>query len=207
MSWSQSGIVQLLTFLLPGLVALAIFYGLTSHPKPSEFERVTQALIFTLIAQAVVAVLQSTVVLVGAPVSWTHTSEIIASIIVASALGLLAVVVTNTDTLHRRLRWLGITQETSYPSVWYSTFERKTNCYVVLHLVGERRLYGWPEEWPNRPNEGHFRIADPEWLVDDGRVELTGVEAILVPASTVEMIEFLPYINPNLNSDAESKDG
>jgi Family of unknown function (DUF6338) len=119
---------------------------------------------------------------------------LVIGVVTGSSLGLLAAIITNTDLLHKRLRRLGITQETSYPSVWYSTFQRKNNCYVVLHLIGGRRLYGWPEEWPNFPNEGHFRIAQPEWLVDDKRIEAKGVEAILVPSSAVEMVEFLPHI-------------
>ena len=42
-------IVVILQYLLPGFLAAWIFYGFTSHPKPSQFERVVQALIFTLI--------------------------------------------------------------------------------------------------------------------------------------------------------------
>ena len=54
MSWASSETVTVLTFLLPGFVAAAIFYSLTSHPKPSDLERVIQALIFTVIGQAIV---------------------------------------------------------------------------------------------------------------------------------------------------------
>ena len=45
--------MAVLTFLLPGFVAAAVFYSLTSHPKPSNFERVVQALIFTIVVEAV----------------------------------------------------------------------------------------------------------------------------------------------------------
>ena len=38
-------------------MAAAIFYSLTSHPKPGAFDRVVQALIFTVIGQAIVALL------------------------------------------------------------------------------------------------------------------------------------------------------
>ena len=34
MSWASSEVVSVLTFLLPGFVAAAVFYSLTSHPKP-----------------------------------------------------------------------------------------------------------------------------------------------------------------------------
>ena len=62
----------------------------------------------------------------------------------------------------------------------------------VLHLAEGRRLYGWPEEWPDHPDSGHFLIDQPEWLLDDGRrAPLYNVEKTLVPASDVEMVEFL----------------
>ena len=70
-------------------------------------------------------------------------------------------------------------------------FLRHPDCYVVLHLKGQRRLYGWPEEWPSRPDEGHFRIAEGEWLIEDERRPAKGVSAILIPAGEVEMVEFL----------------
>ena len=51
MNWASSETVKILAFLLPGFVAAAVFYSLTSHPKPSQFERVVQALVFTAIVQ------------------------------------------------------------------------------------------------------------------------------------------------------------
>lgn len=82
-------------------------------------------------------------------------------------------------------------RETSYPSEWYSAFSRHSDCYVTLHLKGQRRLFGWPQEWPNRPDEGHFRIAEAEWLDDETRIPVTGVLAIVIPVDQVEMVEFL----------------
>ena len=46
MSWASSEVVSVLTFLLPGFVAAAVFYSLTSHPKPGAFDRIVQALVF-----------------------------------------------------------------------------------------------------------------------------------------------------------------
>ena len=50
MIWATNEVVSVLVFLLPGLVASAIFYSLTSHPKPNEFGQVAQALIFTIVS-------------------------------------------------------------------------------------------------------------------------------------------------------------
>ena len=189
MSWASSETVTVLTFLLPGFVAAAIFYSLTSHPKPSDLERVIQALIFTVIGQAIV----TAIFLSGIP-PLIKEWELVVAVLIAVLLALIAAYVSNNDTMHGILRWFGVTKETSYPSEWYSAFSRHTNCYVVLHLKGERRLYGWPQEWPSHSDQGHFRIAEGEWLIDDERRPATGVSAILIPASEVEMVEFLNIV-------------
>ena len=191
MSWASSEVVNILAFLLPGFVAAAIFHSLTSHPKPNETDRIIQSLIFTIAVQAVAEVSLLVGRLISFEPQWKNDLEILFSVIIAVALAMVAAFVSNHDTLHSILRRLQITKETSYPSEWYSAFYRNSDCYVVLHLKGQRRLYGWPEEWPSRPDQGHFRIADGEWLVDEERRPAAGVVAIVIPASEVEMVEFL----------------
>ena len=40
---------------------------------------------------------------------------------------------------------------------------------------GDRRLNGWPKEWPIEPNGGQFYIMLPSWMRDDCKqLELTG---------------------------------
>ena len=53
MSWASSEVVNVLTFLLPGFVTAFVFHSLTSHPRLKEFDRVVQALIFTILIQAI----------------------------------------------------------------------------------------------------------------------------------------------------------
>ena len=190
MSWASGDIVGVLTFLLPGFVAASIFYSLTSYPKPGPFDRVVQALIFTVIGHAI----RDGILLLGSVLDSEPKGknwEILLSVAIAVVLGLLTSYFLNRDTVHRLLRRIGVTRETSYPSEWYSAFSRHCDCYVTLHLKGERHLYGWPEEWPSRPDEGHFRIAEAEWLVENERIPATGVSAILIPADQVELVEFV----------------
>ena len=44
--------IEVLNFLVPGFVAAGVYYGLTAAPKPNTFERVIQALIFTVVIPA-----------------------------------------------------------------------------------------------------------------------------------------------------------
>ena len=191
MSWVSNEAVGMLVFLLPGFVAAAVFYSLTSHPKPGAFDRIVQALIFTVIGQAIAAVIFLSIGGINENSEWSRFWEYVPSFIVSIAIAVLAAYVLNSDVVHRPLRRIGITRETSYPSEWYSTFAGHEYCYVVLHMKGQRRLFGWLEEWPSQPDEGHFRIAEGEWLEDDKRTPAEGVAAILIPTGEVEMVEFL----------------
>ena len=193
MSWASSEAVAVLIFLLPGFVAAAVFHSLTAHPRPREFGYVVQSLVFTTVGQAVAWVAQWLASVFGAGYEWPAGLELVVSLLSASGVALLVAAVANHDSAHRLLRRVRVTQETSYPSEWYSAFCRKTNCYVVLHLKkdDELRLYGWPEEWPSQPHSGHFIISEPEWLDENDRRIPAEVNAILVPASDVQMVEFL----------------
>ena len=192
MAWASSEVVSVLVFLLPGFVAASVFHSLTSHPKPDTFDRLIQALVFTVIVNAIIVGI-SLVANITSEESWIP----VLAVLISMMLALMTVYWSNNDTMHGILRRLGVTKETSYPSEWYSTFWRLNDCYVVLHLKGERRLYGWPEEWPSQPDRGHFRISEGEWLGNDENdgVSTTGVSAILIPASDVEMVEFIKGVD------------
>ena len=191
MNWASSELVSLLIFLLPGLVAVGIFSSLTSSAKPSDFDRVFQSLIFTTLVQAITA-----------GILWGFGREdllnflenghveLLVSVVIAILLGVLASYFFNYDLGHRFLRSIGATRAT-YHSAWYSSFFHNDGSYVVLHLDGERRLYGWPDEWPGLPGEGYFKVSEAEWLDGDESTPLQGVSFILIPADEVGMVEFM----------------
>lgn len=91
------------------------------------------------------------------------------------------------------LDWLRprVTAETCHPSQWYTAFLNNKDCYVVLHLMDDRRLYGWPFGWPGQTDKGHFLMQEAEWLVGQERTEPEGVEAILISAHEVRAVEFV----------------
>jgi len=194
MELNASDVTTISAQLLPGFLTAWIFYSLTAHPKPSPFERVIQALIFTMIVQALVVLVRYALFLGsvwGSVGHWNSDVRLIWSVLLACALGLVASRLTNNDKLHKTLRRYRWTTRTSLPSEWYSAFCSYPN-WVVLNLSGERRLYGWPEQWPDQPDQGHFVIDEPEWLLQDGsRAPLPWVQRILVPATDVLFVEFI----------------
>lgn len=187
-------LIPLLLFLLPGFVTAAIFYNLTSYPKLSQFERVIQALIFTLFIKAAVIItgyLSIKAGKFGSIEEWNKDAlSFISSIAIAVILGLVLSYLANNDTIHKRLRCIGITKETSFPSEWFSSFLKPT--FVILHFNDGSRLYGWPAEWPSEPTKGHFSIADPSWINKEGKEErITGVSNILIDVEDIKWVEFL----------------
>jgi len=77
----SQNVVTILQYLLRGFLVAWVFYGFTSYPKP-QFERVIQALIFTLIIQATVFVEKAIFLQVGVYQNfgnWNEHSEVICS--------------------------------------------------------------------------------------------------------------------------------
>lgn len=188
---------SVLRFLLSGFFAAWIFYGLSAYEKPSQFERVIQALIFTLVVQFLVSVygLIISAEMHSLPIDSTLQvyEESIVSFIISVFVGVFFAVLANKDWLHLFLRKIGITKQTSYPSEWFGAFNTR-NSYIVLHLKDERRLYGWPQEWPQSPDKGHFYMALASWLENEGDetyLPSVQVDGILISIHDVQFVEFM----------------
>ncbi|WP_222566005.1 DUF6338 family protein [Novilysobacter antarcticus] len=192
----QTEAIKLLTYLLPGFTAAWLFYGLTSHQKPSQFERVVQALIFTFVVQVLLQPLSWLLLLIGKNIpigSWGKGAELFCSLVLALALGGFVAYFTNNDSFHKLLRRWGFTSRTSHPSEWFCAFTDHVT-YVILHLRDGRRLYGWPKEWPIDPQQGQFYIQVPSWIGDDAEaVDLPQLDGILVHVKDVEWVEFMRH--------------
>lgn len=188
--------IKILTYLLPGFTAAWLFYGLTSHQKPPQFERVVQALIFTFVIQVFLHPLKWLMIFLGGYVSlgvWGNSSELFASFVLAFLMGTVFAYFTNNDSFHKKLRKFGFTSRTSHPSEWFCAFTDNVT-YVILHLKDGRRLYGWPKEWPIDPQQGQFYIQVPSWIDDAGNViDLPQLDGILVHVKDVEWVEFINY--------------
>lgn len=206
MGWIAKDLPTLIFTIVPGFITAWIYFGLTAHPKPSEFERVVQALIFTSFLRLLTSVVKILCLFAGTFRNlgiWNSDVELAWGIGLAVPLGLVLAWLVNNDKLHRLMRKCKLTVRTSYPSEWYSVFVTKKR-WLILHLSGERRLFGWPEEWPEQPDRGHFVIDQPEWLLDNNeRKPLIGIDRLLLPAVDVKMVEFLSMEPKNSESPSE----
>ena len=183
-------------FLLPGFLAAWVFYGLSAYERPTQFERIIQAFIFTLVVQLFVSIYAIYFSNSEFEATLPVYEETIVSVMCAIAIGLVFALFANKDWVHFFLRKLRITEQTSYPSEWFGAFATQKK-YVVLHLKDERRLYGWPKEWPQTSDKGHFLIVTASWLLDsDNELYLgeKGVEGILVNVEDVKWVEFMKRV-------------
>jgi hypothetical protein len=198
MGYITSELINLFNFLLPGFITSFLFHSLTSFPKKSEFDKVVMALIYTIVINAIIDCLGYSFIALGTNVlaigAWTPEIKVIWSIVIALVMGFLVAYIYNNDVLHRILRKIKVTNQTSYPSEWYGTFS-ETNSYIILHFTDGKRLMGYTLEWPIDPKNGHFILEDSMWLVEENGerhdVELSTVSKIMVDTTKIEMVEFL----------------
>lgn len=179
---------------------------LTSHPKPPQFERTVEALVFTFAVQALVTFMEVVLLLAGRCFvlgTWTESISLLWGFFLAVLLGAGLALAANKDSLHRVLRRAGFTTRTSHPSEWYCVLGTRP-AFVVLQLKDGRRLTGYPKEWPISPAAGQFYMQMPAWIVDrdpsdagadpeagPAMVELPQLDGILIHATDVQWVEIL----------------
>ena len=129
-----------------------------------------QALIYSVLISVFVSVLRRALIWAGDGWSWAEWTSGVQlgwSVALALLLGLILSAAANSNVPHRflienrLLRKLGVrvTNRTAFPSEWYRAFSENPT-YVVLTLPGERRLRGYPFEYPDTPTSGHFVLQD-----------------------------------------------
>ncbi|OUE79103.1 hypothetical protein AZ013_004145 [Citrobacter freundii] len=198
----SSELFNILKFLLPGFLSAWVFHAFTSYPKPSQFERIVQALIFTVFVLALTFVIKSWLLYIGKEWrsfgAWTANVELTWAYISAIIIGLAFSIAANTDKFHALLRFLRITKQTSYHCEWFGAFHAREEQWVVLHLNDDKRVMGWPHEWPSDPSKGHFVLMFPSWLDGDKEIPLPQVEIIILKVTDIRWVEFLN--NPEENN-------
>lgn len=199
---SSLALVDILYKILPGLMAAVVFHAITPFPKRDVFDRLVNALVFTAIGQIFVFLAKPILLWIGQGFALGPWSEN-ASLFIAS-LGAVLFAVSlawslNSDALHKGLRAIGITKRVALPSPWYSAHSRYEN-YITLVLKDGRRILGWPKEWPDNHEQGHYVLVEMSWLLDDGEeLPQHDIEAMLVDAADVESVHFMKFSYANLS--------
>lgn len=193
-------VVALLQYLAPGFLVAWIYFGMTAHEKPSQFERLVQALIYTVVVQALVMLERLMALGLGkwrALGSWSAQSDLVAGLVTATILGFLLAAIVDRDMFHTALRRLGITTRTAHPSEWHNVLSEYSQ-FIQLELKDESRIYGWPSIWPSNPEKGHFLITNATWTKSGTGSDLANIDGLLVNVTDVAYVVIrTPKENPN----------
>jgi hypothetical protein len=188
-------VIPLLQYLIPGFLSTWIFYSLTAFKRPDTFGQIVQALIFTFVIQGAVLGIGVLCLWVGSQGfslgQWNAKTETGWAFVVSLSLGLFFCRIVSSDKLHGWLRTRNLTKQSSYPSEWFSSFAQYHRL-VTLHLTDDRRLFGWPAQWPPESANGQFVMQNPRWLKSDGTVVPSGAEFLLIDSAKVQWVEFSP---------------
>ena len=199
-------------FLLAGFVAAWVFYGLTPYKRPTAFERVAQALVYTAIVQLTATGLAEILGFFG----WEAATAILpgpASVfLLAVFLGVIFAWMTNRDYPHAWLRRVGLTMQTARKCNWADALDMDNYHFVILNLKDGRRIYGWPSFWPNTHEDDHFLLRLYAWLPDqkDGEIldmsklALAKNAAILIASESVDTVELIFHTSPNPTTKGDS---
>lgn len=188
-------LVMLLQGLLPGFVTTIVFYWLAEAPKPSQFERVVQALICSGLIKLFVEGLMNLFLWIGqwwSISNWTSTVEALWSFSLAAAIGLMLAWFALNDKLYAFARTLKLTSRGStLIQEWSWAFLEYRERFIVLNLLDGRRLMGFPRVWPSDPVKGFFIIEDPFWLEGKSMRSYDGVTSVIISNADILWVEFL----------------
>jgi len=186
-------VIALLQYLAPGFLVTWVYFGLTSHDKPSQFERTVQALIYTAVVQALVVLEKRVAIHIGNWYvfgAWNAGCELVAAVVSALALGLVVSTATNHDLVHGALRKRNVTRRTSHPCEWFTIFSDYSQ-FVVLHLRDKTEVYGWPSIWPSNAEKGHFLVTRATRRLPNTDRSNSRMETLVIDVADVVLVEFV----------------
>lgn len=185
-------LLPVLQALLPGFLTTIIFYWLADVQKPSQFERVLQALVCTTLISLTVQTIAWLARLAGTFYSfgaWTDTSTTLCSLALAAASGLFLALACNKDFFYSIARKKEITSKASHSDQIHIFRSRASNA-VILNLKNSKRVMGYVLAIPSSET-GHYLIQHPKWQQsDDSFTECENIESIFISATEVHWIEF-----------------
>lgn len=212
--------LELLQYVFAGLVASWVFYGLTPYREPQPFNRVVRALIYTAViqlsAEFIVALSDDGGWQVKSVAAANGGARLAASPLLvwllSFGLGFALALMANNNWPHKWLirfppewkwtKWLWrVTNQSSHENNLSYTMWMRRGDFIVLALKNGRRVYGWPDSWPDHPDEDFFLLSNYEWLpgarddpaaVAAANQKIPPKGAILISAKDVDVIEFVP---------------
>ena len=172
--------------MLPGLVGVAFFNLLVKRPQGRLW---IDSLVVLLLSEISARILKATPL--SALGAWEGLAQLGTSISIAVVVILGSAKLVRSKDQHRRRSRGNRERQQSSRLRWYEVF-RAEKSYLILHLKDGRKIFGWPEGWPDDSTTGHFLLTMPLVALGEQAVEFrSGASAVLLPAPDVSWVQFL----------------
>ncbi len=194
--------LKVLIYLTPGLIASVIYSALTV--RTVSIKGIT-ILIESLLFSVFIFMAASLIPKIS-PFNIDQTAGKIipdvhsfaAVVLISVFLAIAMAVIKNKDIPFRILRRLGITKNTSNPSIWNEVFS-KYDTNIIINFADKTRLYGHPLYYSDNQNEQYIFLENPNWVIQNKKTKkeeffaIGNLQGILItPEYKIESIEFYP---------------
>lgn len=197
---------NLLLFLLPGFVTLKVREALAVVAKTSDFSRVVDAMLFTLLNYSIYFPLanalkfkQFTILGLrgessGADLQLVtpYFPALFLMLGTATALGIVVGMGTDRDWFYKIKTGLHLTRRPARIDVWADAFYEERGKWILVQLEDGTQVIGWPFRYSDEPERRQLFLKDARVRQPDGtEYDVPGPGLLLTEASKIKLIEFL----------------
>jgi hypothetical protein len=191
----------MLLILLPGFVAAYLVQLLAARRKQSEFDKVIEALIFSLTLYLITLPFFGYLL----PLAWRPGDEkhpdtwqifivwshLLALALLAVVLGAIYAHSINHNWLTAPFRWLKVSKRSARSSVWNDVFS-DIKGFVQVELSDGRSVIGWIRKWSDEDESHVLFLEDAAWIDGTGNeLPINGPGILLTKNSGIEQVMFL----------------
>ena len=184
----ESGALFLFLYLLPGFLGAVIYDYLVERQPPSNFERIIEALVLTLVSSVVAHVgfgvpllpnieLSKDTSLTAIVGAFLDKSVLFISIISVS-ISVIFSILNNHGIIYLALNRVRLTYKNGDGDVWQDTFYKHRKFWIRLTFQDGRSLIGWPKYYSSTGKPRELFVADATWWEPDSSGNLTSVDVV-----------------------------
>lgn len=193
-------------FLLPGFVTSKVREALAVVAKTSDFSRVVDAMLFTLLNYSIYFPLanalkfkQFTILGLrgessGADLQLVtpYFPALFLMLGTATALGIVVGMGTDRDWFYKIKTGLHLTRRPARIDVWADAFYEERGKWILVQLEDGTQVIGWPFRYSDEPERRQLFLKDARVRQPDGtEYDVPGPGLLLTEASKIKLIEFL----------------
>lgn|GEM_PF-5970834 len=183
-----SGAVFIFFYLLPGFLGAMLYDYLSERDKPTNFDRIIDALVLTLVSSVLVHLCFGVPLLPTIKVDdHTAVTDIVSLFISKNILyiSLCSVVISiifsflnNYGIIYYVLRFIKFTYKNGNLDVWYDTFCKHQGYWICIRYSDGRSLVGWAKFYSSYGKPRELFIAEANWWEPNPDGTITASEVL-----------------------------